>query len=72
MNAPGDPPAQVPAGRNRVLVGHRTPAIMLLGQSIGGRAFPEGAMLILEPGDNLRVLGILMLAPIPDRGFHGC
>lgn len=62
----------VPAGANRVMVGHRTPAIMVLGSSVGGRAFPEGAALVLEPGDDPRVLGILMLAPIPDRGFHSC
>jgi phosphohistidine phosphatase SixA len=62
----------VPDGVNRVLVGHRTPAIMVLGPSVGGRAFPEGAALVLERGDRPRVLGILMPAPIPDRGFHGC
>jgi phosphohistidine phosphatase SixA len=59
-------------GANRVLVGHRTPAIMVLGPSVGERAFPEGATLVLEPGTSPRVLGILMLAPIPGRGFHGC
>jgi phosphohistidine phosphatase SixA len=62
----------VPDGVNRVLVGHRTPAIMVLGPSVGGRAFPEGAALVLELGDRLQVLGILMPAPIPDRGFHRC
>lgn len=63
-----------PAGpMNRVLVGHRTPAIMVLGQLVGGRAFPEGAALILEPaGSGARLLGILMLAPIPGGGFHNC
>ncbi len=30
-----------PAGLNRVLVGHRTPAIMLLGPQVAGRAFPR-------------------------------
>src|SRR5690349_17884701 len=35
--------APVPPGGNRVLVGHRTPAIMVLGQAVAGRAFPEGA-----------------------------
>jgi phosphohistidine phosphatase SixA len=62
----------VPAGTNRVLVGHRTPAIMVLGASIGGRAFPEGSALVIEPARNPRVLGILMLAPIAGGGFHGC
>ncbi len=65
-------PEPVPAGVNRVMVGPRTPAIMVLGSSVGGRVFPEGAALVLEPGDNPRVTGILMLAPIPDRGFHSC
>jgi hypothetical protein len=56
-----------------VLVGHRTPAIMVLGQAVGGKAFPEGAALVLEPGLNgARLLGILMLAPIPGAGFHNC
>ena len=60
-------------GTNRVLVGHRTPAIMVLGEAAGGRAFPEGAALVLEPGpDGARLLGILMLAPIEGGGFHGC
>ena len=59
-------------GANRVLVGHRTPAIMMLGPSVGGRALPEGAALVLEPGDRPWVIGSIMLAPIPERGFHGC
>jgi phosphohistidine phosphatase SixA len=64
---------KVPAGVNRVLVGHRTPAIMVIGQSVGGRAFPEGAAIVLEPGgDAPRVLGILALAPIEGGGFHQC
>ncbi len=62
-----------PSGKNRVLVGHRTPAIMVLGESVGGRAFPEGAALVLSPRDGTaRVLGILMLAPIAGKGFHAC
>jgi phosphohistidine phosphatase SixA len=63
----------VAAGTNRVLVGHRTPAILVLGASVGGKAFPEGAALVIEPmGRSARVLGILMLAPISGGGFHGC
>ena len=63
----------VPAGTNRVLVGHRTPAIMVLGSSVGGQAFPEGAALVLEPSAPApHLLGILALAPLPGRGFHGC
>lgn len=65
--------APVPPGVNRVLVGHRTPAIMVIGSEVGGRAFPEGAALVLEPGGAApRLLGIWMPAPIPGGGFHGC
>lgn len=65
--------APVTAKANRVLVGHRTPAIMVLGPSVGGKAFPEGSALVLEPRqDGARVLGILALAPIEGGGFHGC
>jgi phosphohistidine phosphatase SixA len=63
----------VPAGANRVLVGHRTPAIMVLGEPVGGRAFPEGAAIVLEPvAPHGRILGIWMPAPIPGGGFHAC
>lgn len=67
--------AAVPDGTNRILVGHRTPAIMVLGPAVGGRAFPEGSALMLRPrrdADLPEVLGILMLAPIAGGGFHGC
>jgi phosphohistidine phosphatase SixA len=63
----------VEPGGNRVLVGHRTPAIMVAGESVGGRAFPEGAALVIEPrGGSFAVLGILAFAPIIGGGFHGC
>jgi hypothetical protein len=62
----------VPVGVNRVLFGHRTPAIMVLGPSVGGTALPEGGAIVLEPGDAPKILGVLMPAPIPNRGFHGC
>jgi len=66
--------APVPAGVNRVLVGHRTPAIMVAGDAVGGRAFPEGGALVIAPGGprGFRVLGILELAPLPGGGFHAC
>jgi len=65
--------APVPRGRNRVLVGHRTPAIMVVGPEVGGRAFPEGSALVLKPGHGRPVvLGIWMPAPIAGAGFHGC
>lgn len=63
----------VARGTNRVLVGHRTPAIMVAGEAVGGRAFPEGAALVIEPrGGDFHVLGILMLAPLEGGGFHAC
>lgn len=64
----------VPAGTNRVLVGHRTPAIMVLGPTVGGRALPEGAAIVLRPRPSglPDILGIWMPAPIPGGGFHGC
>lgn len=62
-----------PAGLNRVLVGHRTPAIMVAGRAVGGTAFPEGAALVLRPsGDGFAILGVVMFAPIPGAGFHAC
>lgn len=66
--------APVPPDTNRVLVGHRTLAIMVLGDPVAGRAFPEGAALIIEPRgpDGMVLLGILDLAPAPGGGFHGC
>lgn len=68
--------APVPAGANRVLVGHRTPAIMVAGEAlVGGRALPEGAALVVASrgeAAGFEVLGVLALAPIPGGGFHGC
>lgn len=62
----------LPGGANRVLVGHRTPAIMVLGAAIGGDALPEGAAVVVEPAaTGPRILGILETAPVPGGGFHG-
>ena len=63
--------APVPQGVNRVLVGHRTPAIMIFGDQVAGRAFPEGAALVIEPGA-MQVLSIVEFAAFPDGGFHNC
>lgn len=60
-----------PPGTNRVLVGHRTPAIMVFGDPVAGRAFPEGAALVIDPRGPT-ILGILELAPLPGGGFHQC
>jgi phosphohistidine phosphatase SixA len=62
-----------PPGANHVLVGHRTPAIMTLGQAVGGRAFPEGAAIVIDPTPGgPSILGVWMPAPIAGAGFHGC
>jgi phosphohistidine phosphatase SixA len=64
----------VSPGGNRVLVGHRTPAIMVAGDAVAGRAFPEGAALVIAPdgASGFRLRGILDLAPLPGGGFHAC
>ena len=64
--------APVAAGVNRLLVGHRTPLVMIAGPVVGGRALPEGSLALVEPGGAFRVLGVLELAPLPGGGFHGC
>lgn len=57
---------QVPAGGNRVLVGHRTPGIIALNGQVARGSFPEGSALIIEPSDGRpRLLGVLMFAPLP-------
>lgn len=48
---------------NAVLVGHRTPAIMVLGDGVAGRALPEGAALVLRPGGP-EVLGVIDWVPL--------
>ncbi len=53
-----------PTGLNRILVGHRTPAIQVVGDAVAGRAFPEGAALVLAPdGRGFTPLGILEFTP---------
>ena len=64
--------APVAAGVNRLLVGHRTPLVMIAGPVVGGRALPEGSLALVEPGGAFRVLGVLELAPLPGGGFHEC
>lgn len=66
--------APVSPGANRVLVGHRTPAIMISGGAVSDRIFPEGSALVIEPrgAAGFAILGVLMLAPIAGGGFHGC
>ncbi|WP_054143973.1 histidine phosphatase family protein [Bosea sp. AAP35] len=65
--------APVRAGVNRVLVGHRTPAIMVLGRIVGGPAFPEGSAIVIEPAmSGPAIRGILTFADTIGTGFHAC
>jgi phosphohistidine phosphatase SixA len=65
--------APVRPGINRVLVGHRTPAILVLGDTVGGRALPESGAVVIEPGPaGPKAIGILALVPLVGNGFHGC
>lgn len=64
----------VARGVNRVLVGHRTPGILVTDGQLGGRVFPEGAAAVFEPlgAAGFRLLAVVMPAPIEGAGFHGC
>jgi phosphohistidine phosphatase SixA len=65
--------APVPAGRNRVLVGHRTPAIMVAGSPLSARALPEAGAAVVQPlGEGFQVLGVLVFTALDGDGFHGC
>lgn len=65
--------APVAAGTNRVLVGHRTPAIMVAGSALSARALPEGAAAVIAPRESgFAVLAVLMPVPLVGDGFHGC
>jgi phosphohistidine phosphatase SixA len=61
------------SGLNRILVGHRTPALMALEGKVRLADFPEGAAIIMQPtGDGLRVLGVISLIPQPNPGVSRC
>ena len=66
--------APVARGTNRVLVGHRTPAIMISDGAVSNRIFPEGSALVVEPrgAAGYAILAVIMFAPIEGGGFHGC
>ena len=65
--------APVRRGSNRVLVGHRTPAILVLGDPVAGPALPESGAVVIEPGPaGPKAVGILALVPLVGDGFHGC
>lgn len=63
----------VPPGTNRVLVGHRTPAIMVAGAVLSARALPEASAAVIEPlGETFLVMGVLAFVPLDGDGFHRC
>ena len=64
----------VPAGGNRVLVGHRGPVQMFLGEMVQGTRLPEGSAVVLEPrgAAGHAVLGVLAFVPPIDGGNPGC
>ena len=65
--------APVPAGTNRVLVGHRAPVQMIVGTRVAGTQLPEGGALVIEPsGDRFTILGVLAFAPVPGDGNPRC
>ena len=58
-----------PAGR--ALVELLRAGALVLGGAVAGRALPEGAALVIEPGaDGPRPLGILAPVPLVGDGFH--
>lgn len=67
LNEPVEP------GANQILVGHRTPILAGLNGRVSRLLFPEGAAIILQPGDEeAEVIGIINFAPIPNPGIDRC
>ena len=65
-----EPPSQV---GNRILVGHRTPAIIALSGQVKQSEFPEGAAIVMEPIDGeANVLGIISFVPPPNPTVNRC
>ncbi|MBO1075201.1 histidine phosphatase family protein [Roseomonas marmotae] len=64
----------VPEGRNRVLVGHRGPVQILLGEPVAGTRLPEAGVMVAEPlgPGGFRELGILALVPPLNGGNPSC
>ena len=65
-----EPPAP---GLNRILVGHRTPALLSLDGQVRQSEFPEGAAIIMRPVDGrAEVLGVIAFVPQPNPGYDRC
>jgi phosphohistidine phosphatase SixA len=58
---------------NRILVGHRTPAIIALSGQVNQSEFPEGAAIIMLPQDSaVEVLGVISFVPPPNSTVDRC
>lgn len=64
----------VPAGANRVLVGHRGPVQMIVGARVAGTRLPEAGVLVLEPrgAAGFAILGVVAIVPAIDGGNPSC
>ncbi len=60
-------------GLNRILVGHRTPALVSLDGRVAQSGFPEGAAIVMRPVDGgVEVLGVIAFVPQPNPGYDRC
>ena len=60
-------------GLNRILIGHRTPAIWSLDGQVVQSEFPEGAAIVIEPIDGeAYVHGIISFVSPPNTGVDRC
>lgn len=66
--------AEAPApGLNRILVGHRTPALLSLDGQVRQSGFPEGAAIVMRPVDGrAEVIGVISFVPPPNPGVDRC
>jgi phosphohistidine phosphatase SixA len=64
----------VPDGTNRVLVGHRGPVQLILGNRVAGTRLPEAGVLVLEPrgAAGAEVLGVVEIVPAINGGNPSC
>jgi phosphohistidine phosphatase SixA len=64
----------VPAGENRVLVGHRTPVQMIFGARVAGTRLPEAGVVVIEPRGRAgaELLGVVEIAPAINGGNPAC
>ena len=60
-------------GLNRILVGHRTPALMSVDGQVSRLELPEGAAIVMRPVDGRsEVLGVISFIPPPNPGVDRC